>query len=59
MGQLIQILIAIFLPPLSVFLQKGLGGAFFLNVVLSLIALLPGSIHALWLLLSSGSGPGR
>jgi uncharacterized membrane protein YqaE (UPF0057 family) len=55
MGQLIQILIAIFLPPLSVFLQKGLGTAFLLNVVLTLIALLPGSIHALWLLLGSGS----
>ncbi|PSQ99105.1 MAG: YqaE/Pmp3 family membrane protein [Bacteroidetes bacterium QS_9_68_14] len=59
MRQLIQILIAIFLPPLSVFLQKGLGRAFLLNVVLSLIALLPGSIHALWLLLDSGSGLGR
>ncbi|PSR01935.1 MAG: YqaE/Pmp3 family membrane protein [Bacteroidetes bacterium QS_8_68_28] len=55
MGQLIQILIAIFLPPLSVFLQKGLGTAFLLNVVLTLIALLPGSIHALWLLLGSSS----
>lgn len=53
MARLIQILIAIFLPPLSVFLQRGLGTAFLLNVVLSLIALLPGSIHALWLLLSS------
>lgn len=51
MGRLLQILIAIFLPPLSAFLQVGLSLHFWLNVVLTLIGLLPGSVHALWLLL--------
>ena len=51
MGRIIQILIAIFLPPLSAFLQVGLSGQFFLNVLLTLLGGLPGSVHALWLLL--------
>ena len=58
MSRLLQILIAIFLPPLSVFLQRGLGAQFALNIVLTLMFEVPGAIHALWLLLS-GSGSGR
>jgi uncharacterized membrane protein YqaE (UPF0057 family) len=58
MNRVIQILIAFFLPPLSVFLQKGLGTTFLLNVVLALLFVVPASIHALWLLLG-GSGPQR
>ncbi len=51
MGQVVSILIAIFLPPLSAFLQVGLGFHFWVNVVLTLLGGLPGSVHALWLLL--------
>ncbi len=43
---ILTIIINILLPPLSVFMQKGLGGAFFLNVLLTLIGWLPGVIHA-------------
>lgn len=51
MGRIIQILLAIFLPPVSVFLQKGIGASFIINVILTIIGILPGSIHALYLLL--------
>ncbi len=51
MGKVIEILLAIFLPPVSAFLQVGLGFHFWINIVLTLIGVLPGSIHALWLLL--------
>lgn len=34
---LIRILIAILLPPLGVFLQVGFGGAFWLNILLTLL----------------------
>ncbi|MGY0392700.1 YqaE/Pmp3 family membrane protein [Bizionia sp. KMM 8389] len=43
---LLTIILNIFIPPLSVFLQKGLGGAFFLNLLLTLVGWLPGVIHA-------------
>lgn len=54
MNRLVQILIAILLPPLSVFLQRGLGTQFLINVVLTIIGILPGSVHALWVLLGRG-----
>ncbi|HLV18900.1 MAG TPA: YqaE/Pmp3 family membrane protein [Pseudomonas sp.] len=47
---LIRIIAAIFLPPLGVFLQVGLGGAFWLNILLTLLGWLPGVIHAIWII---------
>ena len=41
---LIRIIIAILLPPLGVFLQVGLGGAFWLNILLTLLGYIPGII---------------
>ena len=38
---LIRILIAILLPPLGVFLQVGFGGAFWLNILLTLFGYSP------------------
>ncbi|MBL3658760.1 YqaE/Pmp3 family membrane protein [Fulvivirga sediminis] len=43
---IITIILNIFLPPLAVFMKHGLGKAFFINVILTLIAWLPGVIHA-------------
>jgi uncharacterized membrane protein YqaE (UPF0057 family) len=48
---LIRIICAIFLPPLGVFLQEGLSGEFFLNILLTLLGYVPGIIHALWVIL--------
>ena len=52
MRKLILILLALFLPPLSVFLHRGFGKDFFLNLILTLIVFFPGVVHALYLLLS-------
>jgi uncharacterized membrane protein YqaE (UPF0057 family) len=46
---LIEILLAIFLPPVAAFLKVGLGAHFWINVLLTLLGGLPGSVHALWL----------
>ena len=46
---LVQVLLAIFLPPVAAFLQVGLGLHFWINILLTLLRGLPGSIHALWL----------
>jgi uncharacterized membrane protein YqaE (UPF0057 family) len=46
---LIEILLAIFLPPVAAFLKAGLGVQFWINIILTLIGWFPGSVHALWL----------
>lgn len=50
MGDLIRILCAIFLPPLGVFLQVGIGKDFWINILLTLLGYLPGIIHAVWVI---------
>ena len=42
------IILNLFIPPLSVFLNKGLGKDFLINLILSLIFWLPGVIHAFY-----------
>jgi uncharacterized membrane protein YqaE (UPF0057 family) len=49
---ILRIIAAIILPPLGVFLQVGLGGHFWLNILLTLLGFIPGIIHALWVILS-------
>jgi len=45
---LLRIIIAIVLPPLGVFLTSGISTAFFINIGLTILGWLPGSIHAVW-----------
>jgi len=47
---IIRIIFAILLPPLGVFLQVGLGGAFWLNILLTLLGYIPGIVHAVWVI---------
>ena len=48
---LVQVLLAIFLPPVSVFLQRGVGIQLLLNVILTFAGFgIGGMIHAIWLL---------
>lgn len=47
---LLRILFAILFPPLGVFLTVGLKGAFWLNILLTLLGFLPGIIHAVWVI---------
>ncbi len=46
----IRIIIAILLPPLGVFLQVGFAGAFWLNILLTLLGYFPGVIHAVYII---------
>ena len=48
---IIRVLLAIFLPPVGVFLQVGLGLQFWINIILTLCGYFPGIIHALWVIL--------
>ncbi|MDY6782912.1 MAG: YqaE/Pmp3 family membrane protein [Cyanobacteriota bacterium] len=47
---LLRILLAIFVPPLGVFLTVGVSTAFIVNILLTLLGVLPGSIHAVWVI---------
>jgi uncharacterized membrane protein YqaE (UPF0057 family) len=47
---LLRIFISVLLPPLGVFLQVGFAGAFWLNIVLTLLGYIPGLIHAIWII---------
>ncbi|AHM60511.1 hypothetical protein D770_11270 [Flammeovirgaceae bacterium 311] len=42
----LEIILAIFFPPLAVGMRYGLGGKFFVNVLLTIIGIVPGIIHA-------------
>lgn len=46
----VRILIAIFLPPLGVFLQVGFGIDFWINILLTFLGYIPGIIHAVWII---------
>lgn len=48
-NKLLLIIIAVFIPPLAVFLNKGIGKHFLINLVLTLLFFVPGMIHAIWI----------
>ncbi|KAM9940343.1 hypothetical protein OXX80_000172 [Metschnikowia pulcherrima] len=49
---IIKIIVAVILPPLGVFLEVGCSGAFFLNIILTILGYIPGIIHALYIILT-------
>jgi len=48
--ELIKIIVSIFLPPLGVFLQVGIGKHFWLNILLTILGYIPGIVHAIWVI---------
>lgn len=44
-----RIVFTIILPPLGVLLDKGIGEAFILNIILTVLGYFPGLIHAFWI----------
>merc|ERR1711890_27989 len=55
--KLIALISALFLPPLSVFLMRGIGSDLVINILLTLAFAIPGMIHAFWIVLKAdGSG---
>jgi uncharacterized membrane protein YqaE (UPF0057 family) len=49
---IIRLICAIFVPPLGVFLQVGLGRDFWINLLLTFLGYIPGIVHAVWIILS-------
>ena len=54
MADFLRILVAILLPPLGVFLQVGLRGAFWLNILLTILGYIPGIVHAVYIIAKVG-----
>jgi uncharacterized membrane protein YqaE (UPF0057 family) len=50
-SDIVLILLAIFLPPIAVFLRRGCGAQLLINIVLWLFGHIPGAIHALYIVL--------
>jgi len=51
-NKILQIIAALFIPPLAVFMKKGkIDGAFWINVVLTILGGIPGILHALYVVL--------
>ena len=48
--KLLKIVAAIVLPPLAVFLERGVSKQLAVNIVLTLLGFLPGIIHALFVI---------
>ncbi|MBE9207967.1 YqaE/Pmp3 family membrane protein [Nostoc sp. LEGE 06077] len=46
--KLFRFLLALVVPPLGVFMTVGVGPTLVINILLTLLGWLPGSIHALW-----------
>lgn len=51
MNKLVMVLLAIFLPPVAVAVKRGLGVDLIINIVLCILGVLPGVVHALWVVL--------
>ncbi len=47
---LLRIILSVIIPPVGVFLQVGIGGHFWLNILLTLLGYFPGLIHAIWVI---------
>lgn len=52
MDRFIEVLIALFLPPLAVALRKGLGLQFLINLALCLLFWVPAIVHAVYVVVS-------
>ncbi|KAI0202020.1 plasma membrane proteolipid 3 [Astrocystis sublimbata] len=46
-----KIILAVILPPLGVFLERGCGADFLINILLTVLGYIPGIIHALYIIL--------
>jgi uncharacterized membrane protein YqaE (UPF0057 family) len=48
LSDIVKIIIAILLPPLGVFLERGCGADLLINILLTILGYIPGIIHALY-----------
>jgi uncharacterized membrane protein YqaE (UPF0057 family) len=47
---LLRIILGLLIPPVGVFMTVGVGPTLLINILLTVLGWLPGSIHALWVI---------
>ncbi len=51
-NKILQVIVSLFIPPLAVFMKtRKIGASFWINIVLTLLGMIPGIIHALYVVL--------
>lgn len=53
---ILNLILAILLPPVGAYLQVGLTTHFWINLALTLAGYLPGVVHAVWLVATQQKG---
>ena len=53
---ILNLILAILLPPLGAFLQVGASKHFFINIILCMLFWFPGVLHAVWLVATDKKG---
>ena len=53
---ILNLILAILLPPIGAYLQVGLTKHFFINIILTLLGVFPGIVHAVWLVATDQEG---
>jgi uncharacterized membrane protein YqaE (UPF0057 family) len=48
--KLVRFLLGLLVPPLGVFLTVGVGPTLVINILLTVLGWIPGSIHAIWVI---------
>lgn len=48
MNKIVLIVLSLFFPPIAVVLKDGIGKQLLINILLCLLAFLPGVVHAIW-----------
>ena len=51
--QIVKIILCLILPPVAAFMQVGATKHLWINIILTILGVFPGVIHALWLVLSN------
>ena len=53
---IINLILAILLPPIGAFLQVGVSTHFWINIILTILGFFPGVLHAVWLVVTEKGG---
>jgi uncharacterized membrane protein YqaE (UPF0057 family) len=52
--KILPLILGIVVPPVGVFMTYGIGPTLFINIGLTLLGWIPGSIHAVWAIVKQG-----
>ncbi|KAK9763749.1 hypothetical protein K7432_009310 [Basidiobolus ranarum] len=56
-NEILELLLALFLPPLAVFLKRGIKADFWINLGLTLLGWIPGVVHAWYVIIKHRREP--